>query len=213
MKTRLFLLTLTVAFALVVPFGVLANNSLLPGDAFNYYEHPDANKPLTVIPYKWPGQPLVDSWTTMEQATKEAMDIRDGYSLFQLAYLEYVHQFTHSALDPRTMLYHAFEIGKANGDPYLMYWVTDLEGVVYFNFEYLERRRNHALWTDSVASAKKEWPILYLLADLNEKSFSQMKTLANHYLKFANLKEETFGLLNFDVRKKAEEMERNYPRK
>ena len=145
----------------------------------------------------------------MEQAVAAAQLHRDGYGLYQLAYQEYVHNYTVSKLNPKTMLYQAFEIGKANADPFLMFWVTDLEGTIYYRFEYLQRRRNHAAWTDSVATVKKEYVVLKMLADLNDKSFQQMKALAAQYLQCAYLKDETYGLLPYDVRSKALEMEKN----
>ena len=185
-----------------------AQDSLPSGDRFDYYLHPSLDKPLVTIPYKWKSQPIVDSWTGMENAVKQATLLGDGYGLFQLAYIEYVHQYTHKTLDVKTLLYHAFEIGKKNGDPYLMYWVTEFEGVALYNFEYLDRRRSHALWTDSVASDKKEWWVLDKLADLNERSYKEMMQLATLYIRHANLKTETYGLLNFDVRKKMEELKK-----
>jgi hypothetical protein len=188
-------------------------NAQTEAAAFNYYLHRTPAKPLTVDPHKWAKQPQIDSWESMEQAVNTAMQNNDGYGLYQLAYLEYVHNFTVSKLNPKTMLYKAFEIGKANADPYLMYWVTDFEGTAYFRFEYLQRRRNHAAWTDSVATAKKEYLVLYLLADLNDKCFQQMKDLAAQYLQCAYLKDETYGLLPYDVRAKAVEMEKNTAKK
>lgn len=88
-----------------------------------------------------------------------------------------------------------------------MYLITDFEGTAYFRFEYLQRRRNHAEWTDSVATEKKEVPVLLLLADLNDKCFLLMKALADQFLQCAYLKEETYGLLPYDVRRKAQEMD------
>lgn len=208
MKNRSFQNFLALAFLLALP--LVAQT---PGDAFNYYLHPNASRPLMVAPHKWANQPQVNTWETMEQAVNTAMQQNDGYGLYQLAYLEYVHNYTVSKLNPKTMLYNAFEIGKANSDPYLMYWVTDFEGTAYFRFEYLQRRRNHAAWTDSVATAKQEYPVLKLLADLNDKSFVQMKALAAQYLQCAYLKEETYGLLPYDIRPKALEMERNATKK
>ena len=183
------------------------------GESFNYYLHPDPSKPLMVDPHRWSKLPQVDSWETMEQAFNTAIQQRDGYGLYQLAYLEYVHNYTIDKLNPKTMLYRAFEIGKDNADPYLMYWVTELEGTAYFRFEYLQRRRNHAVWTDSVATAKQEYPVLKLLADLNNKCFQQMKALAAQYLQCAYLKDETYGLLPFDPMPKALEMEQKTTKK
>ena len=208
MKIRSFLTFLLFACLLSLPM-----NAQTTGDAFNYYLHRNPAKPLTMDPHKWSKQPQIDSWESMEQAVNTAMQNNDGYGLYQLAYLEYVHNFTVSKLNPKTMLYKAFEIGKANADPYLMYWVTDFEGTAYFRFEYLQRRRNHAVWTDSVATANKEYPVLYLLADLNDKCFQQMKALAAQYLQCAYLKDETYGLLPYDVRAKAVEMEKNAAKK
>jgi hypothetical protein len=214
MKTRLFLIALLIVLASVTKTEAKTNPTLTPsGDILNYYKYPDPLKPLTVDPHKWEQQPLVNSWPAMELATKEAMEKRDGYGLFQLAYLEFVHQYTYGKLDPKTMLYNAYEIGKTNGDPYLMYWVTDFEGVAFFFFEYLDRRRNHAMGTDSVATEKRELPVLYMLADLNEKNFQQMKALASQYIQCAYLKNETYALLNYDVRKKAQTLENLQPKK
>lgn len=182
-------------------------------ESFNYYTNQSPARPLTTDPHKWASQPKVNSWESMEQAVTAALQQQDGYGLYQLAYLEYVYNYTVSKLNPKTMLYQAFEIGKANADPYLMYWVTDLEGTVYFRFEYLQRRRNHAAWTDSVATVKKEHVVLKMLADLNDKSFLQMKALAAQYLQCAYLKDETYGLLPYDVRAKALEMEKNSTQK
>jgi hypothetical protein len=64
-----------------------------------------------------------------------------------------------------------------------------------------------------VATAKKEYLVLYLLADLNDKCFQQMKDLAAQYLQCAYLKDETYGLLPYDVRAKAVEMEKNAAKK
>lgn len=182
-------------------------------DSFNYYLNPNPARPLTVDPHKWVRQPSVNTWESMEQAVAQALTKNDGYGLYQLAYLEYVHNFTNSRLNPKTMLYQAFEIGKSNADPYLMYWVTDFEGTAYFRFEYLQRRRNHAFWTDSIATEKKELPVLKLLADLNDKSFQQMKSLSAQYLQCAYLKEETYGLLPTDIRRKILEMEKSSDKK
>ncbi|HET9571124.1 MAG TPA: hypothetical protein VFP20_06925 [Bacteroidales bacterium] len=182
-------------------------------DVFNYYMHQDSIHPLAVNPRKWAEQPNVNSWETMETSYDTAQIDRNGYRIYQLAYLEYVHNYTHSKLNPKTMLYRAFEIGKENGDPYLMYWVTHLEGTVFFRFEYLERRRHHAEWTDSVATEKEEWPVLYLLAKLNTESFDEMKSLASQYLQCAYLKDETYGLLPYDVLRKAQEMEKKTSKK
>lgn len=197
-------------FTLIFTGGLTAQN---PVDPYNYYLNRSAARPLTTAPQKWQGQPRVNSWETMEQAVTVARQQRDGYGLYQLAYLEYVHNYTVSKLNPKTMLYQAFEIGKANADPYLMYWVTDLEGTIYFRFEYLQRRRNHAAWTDSVATAQKDYTVLKMLADLNDKCFLQMRALAAQYLQCAYLKDETYGLLPYDIRPKALEMERNAGKK
>jgi hypothetical protein len=178
-------------------------------DVYDYYRNPQANKPLTADPHKWPNQPAIQSWEAMDQAYQAAVQAQDGYGMYQLAYLEYVHNYTVSTLNPKTMLYKAFEVGKSKGDPYLMYWVTELEGTVYFRFEYLQRRRNHAVWTDSVASARGAYRVLNLLADLNDKCYQQMRTLAAQYLQCAYLKDETYGLLPYDLRPKALEMARN----
>lgn len=186
----------------------LTANAQSTGEAFNYYLHPNPSKPLTVDPHKWAKQPQVNSWESMEQAFNTAIQQQDGYSIYQLAYLEYVHNYTVSKLNPKTMLYKAFEIGKTNADPYLMYWVTDFEGTAYYRFEYLQRRRNHAAWTDSVATDKREFTVLKMLADLNDKSFQQMKALAAQLLQCAYLKDETYGLLPIDPRPKALEMEK-----
>jgi hypothetical protein len=183
------------------------------GDAYNYFLHQSPLHPLLVDPHKWAKQPQVNTWETMEQAVNSAMQNNDGYGLYQLAYLEYVHNYTVSKLNPKTMLYKAFEIGKSNADPYLMFWITDFEGTAYFRFEYLQRRRNHAFWTDSVATVKQEYPVLKMLADLNDKCFQQMKDLAAKYLQCAYLKEETYGLLTYDIRPKALEMEKNATKK
>lgn len=182
-------------------------------DAFNYYLNPNTERPLTVNPLKWVRQPSANSWESMEQAVGNALSNRDGYGLYQLAYLEYVHNFTNSKLNPKTMLYQAFEIGKSKADPYLMYWVTDFEGTAYYRFEYLQRRRNHAYWTDSVATEKREIPVLKMLAELNDKSFQQMKSLAEQYLQCAYLKEETYGLLSTDLWSKIQDMEKNSAKK
>jgi len=208
MKFRLTLLTLALLSLMAT-----AQNTLLSGEAYNYYQKRNADHPLTVDPHKWAKQPLVNSWETMEAAFNTAQQNQDGYGIYQLAYLEYVHNFTIYKLNPKTMLYRAFEIGKTNGDPYLMYWVTHLEGTVFFHYEYLERRRHHAEWTDSVATEKKEWPVLYLLAEMNAESFKEMKSLGSQYLQCASLKEETFGLLPNDVLMKAQEMEKNAAKK
>jgi len=205
MKPCLILTILALVTTTILP--TAAQTPVGSGDAFNYYLHRNPTRPLTADPHKWAQQPQVNSWESMELATNTAMQNLDGYGLYQLAYLEYVHNFTISKLNPKTMLYQAFEIGKANGDPYLMYWVTEFEGTAYFRFEYLQRRRNHAEWTDSVATEKQEVPVLLLLADLNDKCFLQMKALADQYLQCAYLKEETYGLLNYDVRRKAQEMD------
>jgi hypothetical protein len=209
MKLSLKLLSLALILCLSAP----AQNSIISSEAFNYYLHRNPARPLTVDPHKWAEQPLVNTWDSMEAAFNAAQQNRDGYGIYQLAYLEYVHNYTMSKLNPKTMLYRAFEIGKTNGDPYLMYWVTHLEGTVYFHYEYLERRRHHAEWTDSVATEKKEWPVLYLLAEMNIECFKDMKSLASKYLQCANLKEESFGLLNYDVLQKAQEMEKNATKK
>lgn len=176
---------------------------------YNHYLHPSSTRPLDVDPHKWAEQPPITTWETMEAAFDSAQKHSDGYGMYQLAYLEYVHNFTNSKLNPKTMLYRAFEIGKDNGDPYLMYWVTHLEGTVFFRYEYLERRRNHAEWTDSVATQKREVPVLFLLAALNDECYKDMKSLAKQYLQCAYLKEETFGLLPYDVRQKAMDMEKD----
>lgn len=211
MKPRLILLFLALAMVLILP--LKAQTQVTTGLVYNYYLNPTPDRPLDIDPHKWSNQPQVKSWESMEQATNEAMQNLDGYGLYQLAYLEYVHNYTASNLNPKTMLYKAFEIGKANGDPYLMYWVTELEGTVYFNYEYLQRRRNHAQWTDSVATEKKEVPVLVMLADLNDKCFLEMKALAKKYLQCAYLKDEKYGLLPYDVRQKALEMSKNASKK
>ncbi len=211
MKPLLILLFLALAMVLTLP--LKAQTQVATGLVYNYYLNPTPDRPLDIDPHKWSNQPQVKSWESMEQATNEAMQNLDGYGLYQLAYLEYVHNYTVSKLNPKTMLYKAFEIGKANGDPYLMYWVTELEGTVYFNYEYLQRRRNHALWTDSVATEKKEAAVLTLLADLNDNCFLEMKDLAKKYLQCAYLKDEKYGLLPYDVRQKALEMAKNSPKK
>ena len=205
MKPCLILIILALVMTTILP--TAAQTPVGSGDAFNYYLHRNPARPLMVDPHKWAHQPQVNSWESMEQATNTAMKNLDGYGLYQLAYLEYVHNYTISKLNPKTMLYRAFEIGKANGDPYLMYWITEFEGTAYFRFEYLQRRRNHAEWTDSVATEKKEGPVLIWLADLNDKCFSEMKDLAKKYLQCAYLKDETYGLLPYDVRPKALEMD------
>jgi hypothetical protein len=207
MKPRLILFFLALAMALTLP--LKAQTQVATGLVYNYYLNPTPDRPLDIDPHKWSNQPQVKSWESMEQATNEAIQNLDGYGLYQLAYLEYVHNYTISKLNPKTMLFKAFEIGKANGDPYLMYWVTELEGTVYFKYEYLQRRRNHAQWTDSVATQKKEAPVLILLADLNDKCFLDMKELAKQYLQFAYLKDETYGLLPYNVRQKALDMAKN----
>jgi len=206
MKPRLILSML--ALAMILAFHSEAQTTAGSGSEFNYYLHRTPDRPLDIDPHKWAQQPQVNSWESMEQATYTAMQNQDGYGLYQLAYLEYVHNFTISKLNPKNMLYKAFEIGKTNGDPYLMYWITELEGTAYFRYEYLQRRRNHAAWTDSVATEKKEIPVLLLLADLNDKCFLEMKELAKLYLQCAYLKEETYGLLSHDIRKKALEMKK-----
>lgn len=211
MKPRLILSILALAMILVLPSE--AQTSAGSGAVYNYYLNQTPARPLTVDPHKWANQPQVNSWESMELATNSAMQNLDGYGLYQLAYLEYVHSFTISKLNPKTMLYKAFEIGKANSDPYLMYWVTEFEGTAYFRFEYLQRRRNHAEWTDSVATEKKEFPVLNMLADLNDKCFLEMKALAKQYLQCAYLKDETYGLLPYDVRQKTLEMEKNDSKK
>lgn len=203
----LFALLLSMALPLA------AQNQTMASELYNYYQFPEPDCPLDVAPHKWIQQPLVNSWESMEQAAAKAMQNRDGYGLYQLAYLEYVHNYTISKLNPKTMLYNAFDIGKANGDPNLMYWITEFEGTAYFRYEYLQRRRNHAAWTDSVATERKDFRILYLLADLNDKCFTEMKTLAAQYLQCAYLKEETYGLLPYDVREKALEMEKKSAQK
>jgi len=199
--------------ALTLTLSVNAQDIAQSGNDFNYYLHPNPARPLLTDPHKWAQQPQINSWESMEQAYNTAQQKQDGYGLYQLAYLEFVHNYTISKLNPKTMLYRAFEIGKANGDPYLMYWITDFEGVAYFHYEYLERRRNHARWTDSVATEKKEYPVLFLLANLNDKCFVEMKGLASKYLQCAYLKDETFGLLNYDLHLKAQEMEKNDSKK
>jgi len=205
MKSRLILSILALAMVLIFPSE--AQTLVGSGGVYNYYLNPNPARPLNINPHKWAQQPQVNSWESMEQATDEAMQNLDGYGLYQLAYLEYVHNFTISKLNPKTMLYKAFEIGKANSDPYLMYWITEFEGTAYFRYEYLQRRRNHAEWTDSVATEKKEVPVLNMLADLNDKCFLEMKELAKQYLQCAYLKDETYGLLNYDVRQKAKEID------
>lgn len=201
-----FLILTILALVMTTTLPTAAQTPVGSGAVYNYYLNSTPDRPLMVDPHKWAQQPQVNSWESMEQATNTAMKNQDGYGLYQLAYLEYVHNFTISKLNPKTMLYKAFEIGKANGDPYLMYWITDFEGTAYFRFEYLQRRRNHAEWTDSVASEKKEGSVLLLLADLNDKCFLQMKALADQYLQCAYLKDETYGLLPYDIRRKAQEM-------
>lgn len=198
---------------LVISLSILATAQTMSkpdedSNLYNHFLHPSPTRPLEVDPHKWAVQPQVNTWETMESAFNTALKNNDGYCIYQLAYLEYVHNFTSSKLNPKTMLYRAFEIGKDNGDPYLMYWVTHLEGTVFFRYEYLERRRNHAKWTDSVATEKKEVPVLFLLAELNEECYKDMKSLAKQYLQCAYLKEETFGLLPYDVRQKALDMEK-----
>ncbi|MCX6308224.1 MAG: hypothetical protein NTY32_05105 [Bacteroidia bacterium] len=209
MKPGLILSILALALAL----SSHAQSSVGSGAVYNYYLNRTPARPLTVNPHKWVQQPQVNSWESMEQATNTAMLHLDGYGLYQLAYLEYVHHFTISKLNPKNMLYKAFEIGKANGDPYLMYWVTEFEGTAYFQYEYLQRQRNHAAWTDSVATEKKEFPVLQMLADLNDKCFMEMKELAKQYLQCAYLKDETYGLLNDDIRQKAQEIMKNASKK
>lgn len=211
MKSLLISSLVSLALFLVIPAS--AQTAMKSGEAFNYFLHRSVDSPLTVDPHKWVVQPPVNTWESMVAAYNTAQQNQDGYTLYQLAYLEYVHNFTIAELNPKTMLYRAFEIGKANGDPYLMYWVTHLEGSVFFRFEYLDRRRHHAEWTDSVATEKKEWPVLYLLADLNNECFKEMKTLAQQYLQCAYLKDETYGLLPYDVLLKAQEMEKNASKK
>jgi hypothetical protein len=208
MKLRYEVTFLAIALCLALPMAAQST-----GDAYNYYLHPNPARPFLVDPHKWAKQPQVDTWDAMEQAVNTAMLNKDGYGLYQLAYLEYVHNYTVSKLNPKTMLYNAFEIGKANADPYLMYWVTEFEGTAYFRFEYLQRRRNHAAWTDSVATVKQEYPVLIKLADLNDKCFQQMKALAAQYLLCAYLKDETYGLLPYDIRPKALEMAKNASKK
>lgn len=209
MKSCLILFLL--AFALALPSD--AQMQVGSGMVYNYYLNRTPDRPLTINPQKWAQQPQVNSWESMEQANNIAMQNLDGYGLYQLAYLEYVHNFTISKINPKNMLYKAFDIGKANGDPYLMYWVTEFEGTAYFHYEYLQRRRNHAAWTDSVATEKKEFPVLQMLADLNDKCFMEMKELAKQYLQCAYLKDETYGLLNYDVRQKAQEIMKNASKK
>ena len=173
-------------------------------DPYNYYQNRDPLKPLDVAPYKWDEQPMVANWNDLQKSYTEALARQDGYRLLQLAYLEYVHGYSNGTLDPKTMLYKAFEMGRTKQDPYLTYWVTELEGMIFFQFEYLDRRRGHALTTDSIATQRNEWPVLQLLADLNEKSFAEMKQLASKYLQCAYLKDETYGLLPYDVHAKAQ---------
>jgi hypothetical protein len=181
-------------------------------EIFDHYNYPRLDFPLNVNPIKWKHQPDVDSWETMEKAAAAAQQDFDGYGLYQLAYLEYVHQYTALKLDPKTMLYNAFEIGKTNGDPYLMYWVTDLEGTVFYDFEYLDRRRNHARLTDSISTKQMEWPVLFLLADLNDSFYLKIKSLSQKYIRYANWKNETYGLLKLDIRNKAEEIKKKISR-
>lgn len=207
MKSLLLRSLMGLAFFLALPLS--AQTAMKPREVFNHYLHRSIDKSLTVDPHKWAEQPQVNTWESMVAAYNTAQQNLDGYTLYQLAYLEYVHNFTMTELNPKTMLYRAFEIGKSNGDPYLMYWVTHLEGSVFFRFEYLDRRRHHAEWTDSVATEKKEWPVLYMLANLNKECFKDMRTLAEQYLQCAYLKDETYGLLPYDVLLKAQEMEKN----
>jgi len=193
---------------LLLLFHLTANAQNTPSnkEIFDHYKYPKAAFPLTTAPQKWVNQPDVDTWDTMESAAASAQENKDGYGLYQLAYMEYVNQYTRQKLEPKTMLYHAFEIGKENSDPYLMYWVTALEEVTYYDFEYMDRRRNHARLTDSVATTRQEWPVLLMLADLNDACFVKIKKMTKASARYANLKNETFGLINYDIRKKAVEM-------
>jgi len=211
MKPRILLSVL--ALTLTLFNTAAAQTTTKPSEDYNYFLHRSTAHPLTVDPHKWVQQPQIDSWESMDIAFNKAQQNQDGYGIYQLAYMEYVQNLTKDELNPKTMLYRAFEIGKANGDPYLMYWVTHLEGTVFFHYEYLSRRRHHAEWTDSVATEKKEWPVLYLLADLNDACYKEIKTLGEQYLQCAYLKDETYGLLPYDVRLKAQEMEQNASKK
>jgi len=211
MKPRILLSVL--ALTLTLFNTAAAQTTTKPSEDYNYFLHRSTAHPLTVDPHKWVQQPQIDSWESMDIAFNKAQQNQDGYGIYQLAYMEYVQNLTKDELNPKTMLYRAFEIGKANGDPYLMYWVTHLEGAVFFHYEYLSRRRHHAEWTDSVATEKKEWPVLYLLADLNDACYKEIKILGEQYLQCAYLKDETYGLLPYDVRLKAQEMEQNASKK
>jgi len=51
------------------------------------------------------------------------------------------------------------------------------------------------------------------LADLNDACYKEIKTLGEQYLQCAYLKDETYGLLPYDVRLKAQEMEQNASKK
>lgn len=199
----------TSLLVLVLSLTAFAQNTPTNKEIFDHYTYRKAAFPLTTAPQKWAHQPDVDTWDTMEQAAASAHANGDGYGLYQLAYLEYVNQYTRQKLEPKTMLYHAFEIGKEYGDPYLMYWVTALEEATFYDFEYMDRRRNHARWTDSVATERQEWPVLLLLADLNDACFQKIKRMANESARYANLKNETFGLIKYDIRKKADEMKKS----
>lgn len=133
----------------------------------NPYLNPEKDKPLDQDPLLWKNFPYsIDQSLTLKNAYKEALANKDGYTIVQLAKIEFDHVYTYGNLTPGKMLNEAYLIALQNKDPFLAFYVTNFESK--FNLFSLSKPKEMVDKTYELALLRKEYRVLVKLSYLQD---------------------------------------------
>lgn len=163
---RSFLLFFAFTSPVVLTFAQSTKTTPQP-KVVNPYLKPETGKPLDQDPLLWDNYPhSIDQSLTLKNAYKEALANKDGYTMVQLAKIEFDHVYTYGNLTPSKMLNEAYLIALQNKDPFLAFYITNFESK--FNLFSQFKPKEMVDKTYELALLRKEYRVLVKLSYLQD---------------------------------------------
>lgn len=129
-------------------------------------------------PFTWTDFPKdIDGSRKIKDAYKDALGIKNGYKLLQLAKIEFENVYTYGNLVPGKMLHEAYTISLENKDPFLAYYI------LVYDFEHnlftLVNPREMIAKIYNIGLERKEAGLLHRLADYldSHRDFYELKEI------------------------------------
>ncbi len=171
--------SMVAVLCLCIGASIQAQGSGLPPQAADSASltRPAASRPLDQDPFTWADFPKdIDGSRKIKDAYKEALNLKDGYRLLQLAKIEFDNVYTYGNLVPGKMLLEAYNIALATRDPFLAFYITAYDS--QHNLFTLVPPEEMMRKTAELALERREPAVLTRLADLEENyGFSGDKNL------------------------------------